>query len=73
MRRIQNLQFYEDGRINIEYLDTEEQKPEGGQFHTAYVTLSGTETDEQVSYYVGEVREDVDQLLHLILKMLKSG
>lgn len=72
MRRIQNLQFFDDGRISIEWIDTEEQTPEGGQFHTTYVTLAGQEFEKNVEYYVNEVRQDVDELLHHTLKMLKA-
>lgn len=70
-RRIQNIQFFDDGKISIEWLETEEQRPEGGEFHTTYVTIAGTEAAENVEYYVNELREDVDELLHHTLKMLK--
>lgn len=74
MRRVQHITISdEDGRIQIDWLDTDEMKPEGGQFHTTYVTMGGREADGQVDYYVKELLGDVDQLLHLVLKMLNSG
>ncbi len=73
MRRIQNVQINdEDGRIQIDWLETDEQSPEGGHFHTTYVTTAGREADPQVDYYAKEFLEDCDQLLHLTLKMLNA-
>lgn len=72
-RRVLNIQVNdEDGRIQIDWIETEEMRKEGGQFHTVYVTLAGREADEQVDYYAKEFLEDCDQLLHLTLKMLKN-
>ena len=72
MIRIQHISINdEDGRIQIDWLDTEEMKPGGGQFHTIYVTMRGQETDEQVAYWSTELRQDAEELLHAALKMLK--
>jgi hypothetical protein len=67
------VSFNDDGRIQIDWHETEEMQPEGGQFHTTYITLSGRETDLNVDYYAKELTEDADQLLHLALKMLKEN
>ncbi len=73
MRRVQHVSFNDtDGRIQIDWIDTEEMQPEGGQFHTTYVTLTGREADQNVDYYANELLQDVDELLHHVLKMLNS-
>lgn len=72
MRRILAIQFSDEGNISIDWMDTSEMSPQGGTYKTTYITLSGQETDEQVAYWVKELRQDADEFLHHVLKMLAS-
>lgn len=73
MRQVVAIQLADDGQINIDWVDSSEMSPKGGELHSTFVTLSGQESDEQVDYWAKEIRQDADEFLHAVLKMLKSS
>lgn len=72
MRQIHTIQFSDEGNVSIDWVETDELRPGGGTFNQTYVTLTGREASEQVEYYVKELRQDAEELLHHTLKMLQE-
>lgn len=70
-RQVVSISLADDGQINIDWIDTAEMTPQGGEYHSTFVTLGGQEADEQVEYWAKEIRQDLDEFLHHVLKMLK--
>lgn len=73
MRTIYSINFQDDGTIGVEWVESTEMTPRGGQYQTTHVTLSGQEADPQVEYYAKELRQDADEFLHAALKMLRDS
>jgi len=72
MRRILNIAFSDNGNISLDWMDEGEQAREGGTYNTTFVTMAGLEKSEQVNYYAKELKEDADEFLHAVLKMLSG-
>ena len=71
-RQVVSISLADDGQINIDWIATAAMSPQGGEYHSTFVTLGGQEADEQVEYWAKEIRQDADEFLHHVLKMLKS-
>ena len=72
MRRVLNISFSDEGNISIDWMDTSEQSPAGGTYHQTIVTLAGREVSQDVEYWSKELRQDADEFLHHVLKMLSA-
>ena len=72
MRQVVGVQFHDDGKIGIDWVDSDEMSPKGGDYHSTFATLRGQEEVELVDYYAKELRQDADEFLHHVLKMLNA-
>lgn len=61
--RVLSVRFEDDGTIIVDWVMEAEQTKYGGVAHSTWVSLDGQEKFDQVSYYVDEIRSDIEQLL----------
>lgn len=65
---IRTITFLQDGMIEIEWTDGAEHDDLGGTFHRTQITAEGQQSDEQVTYWANEIRQDADEFLYAWLK-----
>lgn len=61
--RILSIRFTDDGNVTIDWLDENEMSKHGGTIRSTYVTPTGINESDQVSYWIKELMQDCDELL----------
>ncbi len=69
MIRILSVRFSDGGETTIDWIDEGASQKGGYEIHSSVITLAGQE-DEQINYWMRELRQDADELLGHTRKML---
>jgi hypothetical protein len=68
--KILSVRFSDDGDVTIDWVDHGASSKDGGTIHSTYITIEG-QGDDQVEYWLKEVRQDVDELLGHARKLVE--
>lgn len=67
--QVLQVQFEENGDLQIHWTRPQEQTDLGATFHTTLITREGLESNEDLNYYANELRGDAHEVLMAWLKV----
>lgn len=67
--RVVHVQFEDNGDIQIHWTRPSDHSEFAATYHTTLISREGLESDEDLTYYASEVRDDVYEMLMAWLKL----